>query len=195
MFPRAFLVAVLLVLVSRITGFQPGFIFGITCGLAVTGRLRDEDEGRSIAVACAVLLLVAAIGWVAWIPAADAASVAQPGNVAILMDSFLATLWVTGLQVVLFGLLPFRFLYGEKVLAWSRTGWLLLYGTAAFLFVQTLFHPQASKWGGFSEHAIRVIGGTGILLFLAAIGFWLWVRRQPVTVDAVEPVEALSIAG
>jgi hypothetical protein len=192
MFPRAFLVAVVLVIVSRLTGFQPGFVFGITCGLAVTGRLKDEDEGRSIALACAVLLVVAAIGWIAWIPASTAASAAHPGAVAILLDSFLATLWVTGLQVVLFGLLPFRFLYGEKVLHWSRTGWLALYGTAVFLFMQTLFHPQAAKWGGFSEHAIRLLVVTSVVMFLASIAFWLWVRRRS---SSAEPLQALSIAG
>ncbi|MGD9798744.1 MAG: FGLLP motif-containing membrane protein, partial [Acidimicrobiia bacterium] len=100
MFPRAFLLAVVLVLVSRVTGFQPGFIFGITCGLAVTGRLNDEDEGRSIAVACGALLGVAALGWLAWIPVSAAATAAHPSNLDILFDSFLATLWVTGLQVV-----------------------------------------------------------------------------------------------
>ncbi|MGD9796586.1 MAG: FGLLP motif-containing membrane protein [Acidimicrobiia bacterium] len=195
MFPRAFLVAVVLVLASRITGFQPGFIFGITCGLAVTGRLRDEDEGRSIAVACAALLLVAALGWVAWIPVSSAASAADAGSIAMLLDSFLATLWVTGLQVVLFGLLPFRFLYGEKVLRWSRTGWLALYGTATFLFVQTLFHPQASQWAGLSEHAVRVLGASGVLLFLVAVGFWLWVGRALAPTSPDEPAEVLSATG
>jgi hypothetical protein len=183
MFPKAFAIAVGLVLVSRLTSFHPGFIFGITCGLAVSGRLKDEDEGRSIALACLALLVMAALAWVAWIPAADAASKALPSNLAVLFDTFLATLWVTGLQVVLFGLLPVQFLYGEKVLAWSRRGWAALYATAMFLFVQTLFHPQASEWGGFSTASMAIIAISGVVLLIAALGFWLWVKLRPLEGD------------
>jgi hypothetical protein len=179
MFPKAFAIAVGLVLVSRLTSFHPGFIFGITCGLAVSGRLKDEDEGRSIALACLALLVMAALAWVAWIPAADAASKAHPSNLAVLFDTFLATLWVTGLQVVLFGLLPVQFLYGEKVLAWSRRGWAALYATAMFLFVQTLFHPQASEWGGFSTASMAIIAISGVVLLIAASAFWMWVKLRP----------------
>jgi hypothetical protein len=184
MFPKAFVIAVVLVLVSRLTSFHPGFIFGVTCGLSVSGRLRDEDEGRSIAVACAALLALAAVAWAAWIPAADAASGADPSALATVSDTFLATLWVTGLQVVLFGLVPIRFLYGEKVLAWSRKGWLALYGTAMFLFVQTLFHPSSDQWGGFSTATMLVIAASGVVLLLGSLGFWLWVKRHPIVLPA-----------
>jgi hypothetical protein len=180
MFPKALLIAVVLVVVSRLTSFHPGFIFGVTCGLTVSGRLRDEDEGRSIAVACAALLALAAVAWVAWIPAADAASKSDPSSLAVVFDTFLATLWVTGLQVVLFGLLPIQFLYGEKVLAWSRKGWLALYGIAMFLFVQTLFHPSADEWGGFSTGTMVVIAVSGVVLLLGSISFWVWVKRHPI---------------
>jgi hypothetical protein len=178
MFPKALLVAVILVVVSRVTGFHPGFIFGVTCGLAVSGRLADEDEGRSIAVACTGLLVVAAVAWLAWIPASDAASADHPGTWAVLFDTFLATLWVTGLQVVLFGLVPVKFLYGEKVLRWSRTGWLALYGAAMFLFVQTLFHPSAGEWGGFSDGMMWLLAGSVVVLLAASFAFWLWVRLR-----------------
>jgi hypothetical protein len=201
MFPRAFLIAVILVLLSRLTGFEPGFIFGVTCGLAVAGALRDEDEGRSIALACVGLLAMAVIAWIVWIPVADAAENADPSTSVILFDTFLATLWVTGLQVVLFGLLPFRFLYGEKVLHWSRTGWCALYGFAAFMFVQTLVHPSADSWGGFSEGTMILIAVTGVVMLIAATAYWLYVRNHtphpapvPPPEPPPEPVEALSVS-
>jgi hypothetical protein len=177
LFPRAFAIAALLVVVSRLTGFHPGFIFGITCGLAISGRLRDADEGRSIAIACAVLLAVAALAWIVWIPASTAAAADHPSTLAVISDTFLATLWVTGLQVVLFGLLPLRFLYGEKVMSWSRIGWLALYGTAVFLFVQTIFHPGPGVWGGLSSSTMAILGLAGIALLIFSIAYWLWARR------------------
>ncbi|MEA3019870.1 MAG: hypothetical protein QOI47_1394, partial [Actinomycetota bacterium] len=187
MFPKAFVIAAALVLVSRVTGFHPGFIFGVTCGLTVSGRLRDEDEGRSIAMACGGLLVIAAIAWVSWIPAAAAAARDHPSALAILLDTFLATLWVTALQVVLFGLLPMRFLYGEKVMQWSRRGWAVLYASAMFLFVQTLFHPSSGNWGGFSDGTMLVIVVSGVALLLASIAFWFWVRIHPTVAPAPPP--------
>ncbi len=198
MFPRAFAIAAVLVVISRVTGFHPGFIFGITCGLAISGRLRDADEGRSIAIACAGLLAVAALAWVVWIPASNAAAAAHPSTLAVVSDTFLATLWVTGLQVVLFGLLPLRFLYGEKVLSWSRWGWLALYGTAVFLFVQTIFHPGPGVWGGLSSSTMAILGLAGIALLIFAVCYWLWAKTTTRGSDAPpdpEPEPELALVG
>jgi hypothetical protein len=178
MFPRAFIMAVPLVVLSRITGFNPGFIFGITCGLAVEGTLRDEDEGLSIGFAFVVLLAMGSVAWLLWIPASHAATGNDPSGVAVLVDTFLATLWVTGLQVVLFGMLPLKYLYGEKVLEWSRAGWFAIYFTAMFLFTQTLLHPSAGTWGGFSGGTLVFLGGVGGVLLAGSVVFWLWTQGQ-----------------
>jgi hypothetical protein len=119
MFPLALIAAVALVAVSRAFELQPGLIFGITCGLALGGELNDLEEGRSIAVASVGLLVVAVTSWLLWTPVADAANGPDPGTGTLFLDAALSTLWLTGLQAVIFGLLPLRFLYGEKLVKWS----------------------------------------------------------------------------
>jgi hypothetical protein len=176
MFPRAFLVAIPLVVLSRVTGFHPGFIFGVTCALAVEGSLRDEHEGSSLALALVSVLALGVGAWFAWIPVSHAARLDEPSNVAILLDTFLATLWVTALQVVLFGMLPLKYLYGEKVMQWNRFGWFAIYFTAMFLFTQVLLHPESDAWAGFSENTLHLVAALGVVLLAASVAYWLWVR-------------------
>ena len=180
-FPLALVAAIVLVVLSRGLGLRPGLIFGITCGLAMAGELDDIDEGRSIAVASGALLAVTLASWLAWGPVASAASGPDPGTATLFLDAALSTVWVSGLQAVLFGLLPLTFLAGERVLRWSRSGWIALYATALFLFVDAVLRPGSGATETTSATAWSMVGLLA-LFCLASVGAWLWyrhvVRRQ-----------------
>jgi hypothetical protein len=175
MFPLAIAAAIVLVVVSRGLGLQPGLIFGVTCGLALTGELSDVEEGRSLAFASAGVLAVTLVSWLAWSPVAEAAAGADPSTATLFLDTALSALWVTGLQAVLFGLLPLRFLAGEKVLRWSRRGWVAIYGTALFLFVHAVLRPGAAEHETTSATAWSM-AGLLTLFCLVAVGSWAWYR-------------------
>jgi hypothetical protein len=185
MFPLALVAAVSLVAVSRAFGLQPGLIFGITCGLALAGEINEIEEGRSIAVAAVGLLVVAVASWLIWTPVADAASGPDPGTGTLFLDAALSALWVTGLQAVIFGLLPLRFLYGEKLMKWSPACWMAIYGAALFLFVHAVARPGGGSEGHVSSSAtIWSMFGVLGLFTLGALGVWAWFRyfapaRQP----------------
>jgi hypothetical protein len=187
MFPLALVAAVVLVVCSRVLGFQPGFIFGITCGVAFSTEIGDADEGRSAAVVSIVLLVLAISSWLLWIPVASAAQ--QPGATIDIrfFDAFLSTLWVGGIQAVLFGLLPMRFLPGEKVWAWSPKAWIALYGTTVFVFVQAIAHPSSGQWGSGRASFWSMLFPFAVYSAVA-VGVWVWFRfvRRPTTfpVDA-----------
>jgi hypothetical protein len=177
MFPLALVAAVSLVAVSRAFGLQPGLIFGITCGLALAGEINEIEEGRSIAVAAVGLLVVAVASWLIWTPVADAASGPDPGTGTLFLDAALSALWVTGLQAVIFGLLPLRFLYGEKLLKWSPACWMAIYGAALFLFVHAVARPGGGSEGHVSSSAtIWSMFGVLGLFTLGALGVWAWFR-------------------
>jgi len=175
-FPLALVAAVLLVVLSRGLGLRPGLIFGVTCGLALAGELDDIDEGRSIAVASGALLAVTLASWLAWGPVASAASGPDPGTATLFLDAALSTVWVSGLQAVLFGLLPLTFLAGERVLRWNRWGWIALYATALFLFVDAVLRPGSSSTEATSATAWSMVGLLA-LFCLASVGAWVWYRR------------------
>jgi hypothetical protein len=176
MFPLALVAAVALVAVSRAFELQPGLIFGITCGLALGGELNDLAEGRSIAVASVGLLVVAVGSWLLWTPVADAAGGPDPGTGTLFLDAALSTLWVTGLQAVIFGLLPLRFLYGEKVVKWSPVCWIAIEGAALFLFVHAVARPGGASEGHASSATIWSMFGLLGLFTLGALAVWAWFR-------------------
>ena len=48
--PAGLLIAALCVLVSRLGGIQPGYLYGLVCGVAFAGTLGKREEGQSVVV-------------------------------------------------------------------------------------------------------------------------------------------------
>ena len=88
-------------------------------------------------------------------------------------------------QAVIWGLVPISFMYGQKVLAWSKVGWFAIYATGMLLFVHTLLHPGMGLYGSSSDASLVSV----TLLFVSfgafSLLFWAYFRfrrpRQPVT--------------
>ena len=107
---------------------------------------------------------------------ADAAGGPDPGNGTLFLDAALSTLWVTGLQAVIFGLLPLRFLYGEKLVKWSPVCWIAIEGAALFVFVHAVARPGGGSEGHASSATIWSMFGLLGLFTLGALGVWAWFR-------------------
>jgi hypothetical protein len=189
-FPIGIGFAVVLVLFSRLAHFEPGYTFGLVCGVLFRGEVHDREDGRSLAVATVATLALAITTWLLWIPVRDAALGAHPGVQTLFLDAMLAFVWIFAIQTVVFSLVPLRFLDGEKIMKWSRLGWLSLYLVGMFVFVETLVHPS-QKYGGSSNASFWSM----LIIFLAftglAVAFWAWFRFErwrgrdaPVPVDS-----------
>ena len=147
-FPLALVAAILLVVLSRGLGLRPGLIFGVTCGLALAGEESPTTSMRAAASRSAVRCPAGGdAGEPGWPGARLRAR--HPGPTLAPQRSSstpcVSTVWVSGLQAVLFGLLPLTFLAGERVLRWNRWGWIALYATALFLFVDAVLRPGSSS--------------------------------------------------
>lgn len=189
-FPAGIAFAVVLVIVSRVFGFQPGFIFGVVTGIAFSEHMSDKDEGRGLAIASLLVLLVAFVAWFAWIPVkANVEGSHNPAFVMVALDTLLATVWVAGVQSVLFSMIPIRFMDGEKIAKWSRWGWLGIYIFALFVFVHTVLHPTDSQAGGTNAAQIVYLSILLGVLVVASVSAWLFFffrnrREKPATAEA-----------
>ena len=145
MFPGALVVALVCVVISRVANFLPGYLFALMAAFQLGPEvdLPKAHQGRAQAVAAAWLLVVSVVAWLVWIPVKAAAGGANPGFLVVLLSALLAGTFVAGIEGVLFGLLPLRFMDGEKVMAWHRVGWAVLFGLAAILFVHVLLNPPS----------------------------------------------------
>ncbi len=136
------LVAIICVVLSRSLHFQPGYLYGLIAGFALTSELSPKIDGRLVATSAATTLVLSFVAWVAWVPIATAAAHGRPPSALLVLESALAVVFVGGLVAMTFGLLPLPFLPGRSVLAWSRTGWILLLSLGTFAFVKILLLPN-----------------------------------------------------
>ncbi len=176
--PSGLVVAAFCVLVSRAVNFQPGYLYGIIGGIAFAGALPRKDEGHLVALSSVVTLVVAVIAWLLWVPAVTAAHAQGAGFGTALWANVLSALFVGGLAGVVIGLVPLRFLPGEKLAAWHWGAWATVFAIAMFGLVQIMLRPQSS-----SAHVASVPLWTTVGLFLAfgtaSIGFWAYFRAKP----------------
>jgi hypothetical protein len=187
--PAALAVAAVCVVLSRLAGFQPGYLYGVIVGISFARELSRAERGQVAAWAAGCVLVVSLGAWFAWIPVVDAINGGDTSFPILFIDAVLATIFVIGVQTVVIGLLPLRVLDGEALKAWSRRIWGSLYGCGLFLFVWVLLHP-VSDFVGTTHEGGQV--GRAMVPFLVfgaiSIGFWLYLRNRPPSPLEPEPL-------
>lgn len=183
--PGTLLVGAGCVLLSRLANFQPGYLYGLIVGFVVSRHLTHAEEGRYLAVATATALAGALAAWLLLVvvraasPAGPAnPSFGDPGFVAAIAESACVTVVVAGLETAVFGLLPIKFLPGEKVYAYHRVLWVVLLGLGTFAFCHVVLNPSS----GYLADTTRVslVTTLGLLVFfgLGSVAFWAYFRHR-----------------
>jgi S-formylglutathione hydrolase FrmB len=193
-YPGALVVAIACVAVSRLVGFAPGYLFGLVAGFDFTGRLSEEEEGRALAHGARNMLLLAGAAYVLWGPVDGAVQGGDGGFPMLVLDAVLAATFVAGLQGVLFGLLPLRFLDGEKVLRYSQLVWLALFGPALFAFVHVMLHPRAGFLPTSSRVSVATVFGLFAAFALFSFSFWGYFRLREEPEDDDEDADLVETA-
>jgi hypothetical protein len=164
-------IAAACVLVSRIADVHPGYVYGLLAGYTFEGEYSKRAEGRAAAISTAALFALSIVAWLAWTPVKAAAEQPGAGFGMLVLDAMLAMIFVVGLETMAFGLVPLRFLDGEKIVAWSRLVWGMLFAAGVFGLLHVLLNPR-------SGYLATARGGvvTLILLFAAfgTASFAMW---------------------
>ncbi len=173
--PSALLIAVACVLVSRITDFQPGYLYGLIGGVVFTGRLNAVQEGHEVAVASLGTLAASIAAWLLWVPVSSAAA-ADPSNFGLaLSENFLAALFLSGMVGLVISLVPLRFLPGERLAQWHWGAWAALFGVACLAVIEVMLRPQTRP-----AHQSFAPFWTTLGLFLAfgvaSVLFWAYFK-------------------
>jgi len=179
--PLSLLIGVACVLLSRLTDFQPGYLYGLLIGLAFARELSAADEGRATAIGAAVMLVVAFAAWLGLgaMPDGD-------GFGLVAARTSLAALMVAGLEGVVFGLLPMRFLPGEPLYAWNRILWGALLAVGAFAFFHILINPASGYLSDSSRTPLFTVLALLIGFSAVSVAFWAWFRYRPDSAEAKE---------
>ena len=141
--PDGLLVAIVCVFVSRLTHFEPGYLYGVIAGVAFTTELSAKSEGHDVALGSLAVLAGAVVAWALLAPLNHAASGSHPSPVVLVVDTFLAGLFVSGVVGTVINLVPLEFLPGAAIARWHKGAWAAIFGVALFLMVQVMLLPSA----------------------------------------------------
>lgn len=177
--PLGLVVAAVCVVISRLVHFQPGYLFGLVGGLSFTVALDKREEGRGRLVACVVTLLVALAAWLLYLPVSSVASHPNPVVWAVVLNAVLAALFIGGIEGLLFGLLPLKFLPGHQLAQWSWAAWAAVTMVVAIIFVQVLLRPSTGYLGKSSTASVTVTYGLFAIFGVLSVAFWGWFRLRP----------------
>ncbi len=179
--PRAALwtlgMATVCVLVTRLTGAEPGYVYGIIGAFTFTAALTVADHGRMAFRGGLALLAAGIAAWFLRVPFEPA--VGQPQEAGVqLVNKVLEGLFVGSVQGLVFGLVPLRFLTGATLRAWSIRRWLLLWAIGIGLFVGVVLYPVSSYEPNPSATGLLTMAITVVVYGLIAIIFWAFFRRR-----------------
>jgi hypothetical protein len=177
--PAGIAIAVVSVLISRIAHFEPGYLYGIVCGIAFAHRLGKSEEGHVVGLESTATLLAAVAAWLAFIPIDRLALHPEANFGVVLVDDWLASIFVGGLVGVTIGLLPLRFLPGGTLAQWHRGIWAVMFGVALFGIVAIMLRPSSGPARPGSAPVV-----TAIVLFVSFGGVSVafreyFARRRP----------------
>ncbi|MBI4261877.1 MAG: hypothetical protein HY658_15090, partial [Actinobacteria bacterium] len=170
-YPGSVPIAAACVLISRLIRFSPGYLYGLVAARE-TEDMPAEEEGRTTAVWGTFVLVVTVAAWFVREPIHDSV-IAGAGFGMLLLDTALVVTFVAGLESLIFGLLPLRFLDGSALFRWNRVFWSVLFGIGVLGFVYVLLNPQS---GNLAQAA-----GIGTFVLFGVFGavsvlFWAFFR-------------------
>lgn len=131
------------VIVSRILGFEPGFVFGLVMGLTFAAQLALAHQTRVVLVGAGFAIVVSLVAWVLYSLGVWGFG-DQPGFVGLLVIETLAAIVVGGLAALPIALLPLEFLDGRALFKTSRWLWAGAYFVGLFVFL-TIVLPLPSS--------------------------------------------------
>ncbi|MDQ3896399.1 MAG: hypothetical protein M3326_03945, partial [Actinomycetota bacterium] len=186
--PGTLLIAAACVVLSRAVHFLPGYFYGLIAGLAFRRQVAASVRGRLAAVSTVLVLALSIGSWLAMAPVSRAADKPGASLGLLVLEATLGGIFWCGLDSLVIGLLPLRFLQGSEVRAWSRRGWLVLFVLTQLAFVHILLRPNTGYVADTTHSPTAIVIALFVGFALFSVAFWAYFRfRAPEAPAEEEP--------
>ncbi|HEY5628271.1 MAG TPA: FGLLP motif-containing membrane protein [Candidatus Limnocylindrales bacterium] len=183
--PATVAVSIACVLISRLTDFHPGYLYGLVIAIVAATKFDTRTEGKLMAAGALATIVVAVVAWVGLgVVSPLAAAAPDPGPLLIVGQTVLSMVVVAGVQVAAFGMLPLSFMAGEAVKEWNAPVWaaLLVFGWIAFGIV--ILNPANGYLSDTTRTPLFTIVALLVLFSVGSVAFWYYFHRHP-TIEKV----------
>lgn len=191
--PAGLIIAGLCVLASRLSDFQPGYLYGLVYSVAFASKLPKNQDGQLTAISSLSGLGLAVAAWLVWTPLHTIDAGGAAGVALLVATSVLASLFVGGLVGGILSLAPLRFLSGHKLFSWRREVWAILFGLALFLLLQVLLLPAKGGHAGSAPIVTAIIFLAVFGVFSVAFWWYFARRKDPDSESKPAPVTPLGL--
>jgi len=184
--PGYLLVVAACVVVSRLIGFVPGFLFGLPAGFAVLGTLEGAKrrDGMLAFVALVAPLAVGLIAWIFAIPTDLALRGLAGGQMNSTLSNGLITIvgamqagfllvFFVALWQTFFEMFPIAGLNGWTLFTRGRIVWFFAFVVTAFLTAHILINPNATILEAPKNRVLILVIVTLAIYSAVAVGTWL----------------------
>ena len=173
LFPTAIAIAAAFVALSRLAQFEAPVMFGFIAASAVfvPVALDHRQTGIAVFVPAVTLLVLSLVSWSLMGPLRDASNDSHTWW-AVLPGETAAMLFVSGIEGLLFCLIPLQFLDGWKIIRWNPAVWAVLIGIPAFLFAWVILNPAAAGFDALLEG--RVLTIIALVAAYSAVTVVIW---------------------
>ncbi len=157
--PATLVVVVLAVVLTRLTGFEPGIIFGLVAGVTFAATASTPGQGKVALAGTGLALALALTGWIGYSLLGPATT--DAGFARTFLTETLSSLAIAGIASLPLALVPLRGLTGHTLYTWNKPLWAATYATGLIGFFLVLM-PMPFSWA-----AIDTPLRTWVLLYLA----------------------------
>jgi hypothetical protein len=176
--PGTLLLAAGCVLLSRAVHFLPGYFYGLIAGITFRRQVAEAVKGRLVAASALLVLVLSVASWLALMPVSSAADKPGASFAVLVLEATLGGTFWCGLDSLVIGLLPLRFLSGSEVRAWSRPAWTVLFVLTQIAFVHILLRPGTGYVADTSRSPTVVVVGLFVAFAVISVGFWGYFRYR-----------------
>jgi VWFA-related protein len=185
--PSGIVVALGCVLLSRLAGFVPGYLYGVAGGYALGSavELGRRREATISGTALGATLLLALLAWGLTVPTSllQGALGAEGvggffGGIVGGLQNGLLTIFFVGLEVVFLEMFPVQPTNGSALFAWNKVAWGLGFGAVAFIAFHTLLTPDSAYLDTVRNTSLDLLLGMLFLFSVVTVALWYFLEKR-----------------